>query len=218
MPPEALIAPPHYSNELDCFSYGVLTIQIITWNFPTLDTCLSVEDPIECRRKDIELVASDHPLLPIALRCLHNRATERPLADEMCEELAMLKGEEMYTHSTEQTNDQGYTKSQGQRDKFIARERADHRNALERERNAFQRERDDHRNALQRERDVLQRERAVHQNEIRKERDSFMRERADHLKEVKAKDELIQQLQDNCLQHLQKERKDWEKNLCKVGT
>ena len=30
MPPEALITPPRYSNKLDCFSHGVLTIQIVT--------------------------------------------------------------------------------------------------------------------------------------------------------------------------------------------
>ena len=34
MPPEALTTPPHYSSKLDCFSHGVLTIQIVTRNFP----------------------------------------------------------------------------------------------------------------------------------------------------------------------------------------
>ena len=34
MPPEALITPPQYSSKLDCFSYGVLTIQIATRQFP----------------------------------------------------------------------------------------------------------------------------------------------------------------------------------------
>ena len=34
MPPEALITPPQYSSKLDCFSHGVLTIQIATRQFP----------------------------------------------------------------------------------------------------------------------------------------------------------------------------------------
>ena len=34
MPPEALTSPPHCSNKLDCFSYGVLTVQIATQKFP----------------------------------------------------------------------------------------------------------------------------------------------------------------------------------------
>ena len=34
MPPEALDEPPVYSEKLDCFSFGVLTIQVITRQFP----------------------------------------------------------------------------------------------------------------------------------------------------------------------------------------
>ena len=34
MPPEALIMPPQYSSKLDCFSHGVLTIQMVTRQFP----------------------------------------------------------------------------------------------------------------------------------------------------------------------------------------
>jgi len=34
MPPEALDDPPVYTNKLDCFSFGVLDIQILTHQFP----------------------------------------------------------------------------------------------------------------------------------------------------------------------------------------
>ena len=34
MPPEALVDEPEYTDKLDCFSLGVLMIQIITCNFP----------------------------------------------------------------------------------------------------------------------------------------------------------------------------------------
>ena len=34
MPPEALSEPPVYSKKIDCFSFGVLQIQIMTRQFP----------------------------------------------------------------------------------------------------------------------------------------------------------------------------------------
>ena len=120
MPPEALTAPPHYSSKMDCFSLGVLTIQVETRNFPNPgDATTIVEDarfptgrallfiPEANRRKeDIDLIAPDHPLLPIILQCIKDKEGERPLADELCEQLASLKRESRYTRSVEQTRDQ----------------------------------------------------------------------------------------------------------------
>ena len=117
MPPEALISPPHYSSKLDCFSHGVLAIQVITRNFPNPgDACRYVDDPrfptgrvsihypeAERRKKDIDLIEASHPLRPIALHCLKDRDTERPSANELCGRLASLKREPRYTHSVEQT-------------------------------------------------------------------------------------------------------------------
>ena len=119
MPPEALTTPPHYSSQLDCFSHGVLTLQIITRNFPNPgDATTIIEDrryptgrvsvfipESERRKKDIDLVEPSHPLLPITLDCLKDRDTERPSADELCGRLASLKGEPRYTHSVEQTRE-----------------------------------------------------------------------------------------------------------------
>ena len=119
MPPEALISPPHYSSKLDCFSHGVLTLQILTRNFPSPgDASRYVEDPryltgrvlvqfpeAERRKKDIDLIEPSHPLRPIALHCLKDRDTERPSADELCGRLASLKREPRYTHSVEQTKE-----------------------------------------------------------------------------------------------------------------
>ena len=113
MPPEALISPPRYSSKLDCFSHGVLALQIITRNFPDPgDASKYVADPryptgrvlVQCpeaerRKKDIDLIEPSHPLLPIALHCLEDRDTERPSADELCGRLALLKREPRYTHS-----------------------------------------------------------------------------------------------------------------------
>ena len=72
MPPEALTTPPHYSSRLDCFCHGVLTLQIITRNFPNPgDATTIIEDrrfptgrvsvfipESERRKKDIDLVDS----------------------------------------------------------------------------------------------------------------------------------------------------------------
>ena len=115
MPPEALITPPQYSNKLDCFSHGVLTIQIVTRQFPNPRDA-HVEDSQkgsfqqvpekDRRKKDLDLVDASHPLLPLALSCLELRATERPSADELCEGLATLKSEQVYTCSVEQSRGQ----------------------------------------------------------------------------------------------------------------
>ena len=103
-----------YLHKLDCFSHGVLVLQIITRNFPNPgEATRCVEDPrfptgrvsIHCpeaerRKKDIDLTEPFHPL---ALHCLKDRDTERPSADELCGRLASLKREPRYTHSVEQT-------------------------------------------------------------------------------------------------------------------
>ena len=85
MPPEALVMPPQYSNKLDCFSHGVLTIQVVTRQFPNPgNPHSSIQDDLnypnqrllrqvsenERRKKDIDLVDPKSPLLPLALHCL----------------------------------------------------------------------------------------------------------------------------------------------------
>ena len=120
MPPEALVTPPKYSNKLDCFSHGVLAIQIITRQFPNPgDVTVTIRDAryptgrvvvfvpeSDRRKKDVDLVDPNHPLLPLALHCLKDDDIDRPSADELCGRLATLKGEQMYTHSVEQSREQ----------------------------------------------------------------------------------------------------------------
>ena len=115
MPPEALITPPLYSDKLDCFSHGVLTIQVITKQFPNPGDAHRyrvnpaypsgreiVEIPeAERRKKDIDQVEPDHPLRPLALHCLKDRDTERPSAEYLCEQLGLLKTGERYADSLE---------------------------------------------------------------------------------------------------------------------
>ena len=156
MPPEALTTPPHYSSRLDCFSHGVLTLQIITRNFPNPgDATIIMEDrrfptgrafvPIpesERRKKDIDLVKPSHPLLPITLDCLKDRDTERPSANELCGRLASLKGEPRYTHSVEQTRE--YIQS-------LERERTEHLREIE----TIQREREEYHDHLKEKEELI---------------------------------------------------------------
>ena len=118
MPPEALNNPPVYTNKLDCFSFGVLDIQILTRQFPNPSPhckIMEIDDPrfptgqakvpvpeVERRQLHIHLVDPAHPLLPVALNCLKDRDRERPSAQELCNRLAALKDTPQYGESVQQ--------------------------------------------------------------------------------------------------------------------
>ena len=121
MPPEALLTPPQYSNKLDCFSHGVMAIQVITRQFPSPGDAheysilkgqkakgarrsLQLIPESERRKKDLDLVEPTHPLLPLALNCIEDIDSERPSAEEICERLTALKKEERYTSSVEKSS------------------------------------------------------------------------------------------------------------------
>ena len=123
MSPEALDEPPVYSEKLDCFSFGVLTIQVITREFPKpKDRFLTMEllDPQfpsqrirarvlvpeqERRQSHINLIPAAHPLLPIALDCIKDRDAERPTAAQLCETLEQFKSTPLYASSVQQVRD-----------------------------------------------------------------------------------------------------------------
>ena len=113
MPPEALKEPPTYTQKLDCFSEGVIMIQICTqlWPMPGPRThnvaypkspTGSIEMPVletERRKNHIELIAPNHPLLPIAIDCLSYGKDDRPSGEELCQRFAELKETERYSES-----------------------------------------------------------------------------------------------------------------------
>ena len=116
MPPEAVQDKSFYTEKIDCFSLGVLIIQILTQLFPapgdrqeklgTLPglhkrrkmTMIVLE--VERRKNHIDLVDPNHPLLTIALDCLKDVESERPSAQRICERVATLKESAEYTKST----------------------------------------------------------------------------------------------------------------------
>ena len=124
MPPEAFKDPPKYSTRFDCFSEGVIIIQVCTRHFPKpgprarqelseISATGSIDIPIletERRKNHIDLIDPSNPLLAIAIDCLHYRAKDRPLASELSHRMFQLKNDERYTTSTLQTQQETDTK------------------------------------------------------------------------------------------------------------
>ena len=123
MSPEALDEPPVYSEKLDCFSFGVLTIQVITREFPkpkdrfqTMELAHPTQPSrryqtrvlvpeLERRQSHIKLIPAAHPLQPIALDCIKDRDAERPTAAQLCETLEQFKSTPLYASSVQQVRD-----------------------------------------------------------------------------------------------------------------
>ena len=101
MPPEAVSSQPSYTEKIDCFSFGVIIIQILTRKFPRPDdryvevegTLMRRVPEIHRRQNHISLIPRDHPLLPIALDCLDDDPTKRPSARQLCDRVAEIKSE-----------------------------------------------------------------------------------------------------------------------------
>ena len=102
MPPEALSDDPQYDDKIDCFSFGVLVIQILTLLFPkptnnyipVSNSILHKKVPeVERRKNHIELIAPDHALLPVALESIRDPDEEavRPSSQELCKRVAELR-------------------------------------------------------------------------------------------------------------------------------
>ena len=96
MPPEAVQEEPVYTKKIDCFSFGVVTIQILTQEFPKPGNRrkeVEINHPgipsgfvevriseVERRQNHINTVDPNHTLLLIALDCLKDGSVERPIS------------------------------------------------------------------------------------------------------------------------------------------
>ena len=119
MSPEALGEPPMYTDKLDSFSLGVLSVQIMIRQFPDPGNrfkIIKINDPrapsgrvqvgipdVERRQSHIGLINPAHPLLPVALNCLKDRDRERPSCHELCGHMSTLKASPKYTESVQQS-------------------------------------------------------------------------------------------------------------------
>ena len=118
MPPEAIKEKPTYTEKLDCFSFGVIAVQILTQQFPKpgeRQKAIEIDQPglpskvyvpvseIERRQTQISELDQSHPLLPIALECLKDNDIERPSARQLCKRILNLKESPNYSESTRAT-------------------------------------------------------------------------------------------------------------------
>ena len=116
MPPEAVQDKPVYSEKIDCFSFGVITLQILTREFPKPGdrrkeieirqpgipsrTVAEVRIPeTERRQNHISKIDPNHTLLRVSLLCLKDRDVDRPSAQQLCERVAALKESAEYSES-----------------------------------------------------------------------------------------------------------------------
>ena len=115
MPPEVVQDDIVYTEKIDCFSFGVIVIQLLTRQFPkpgNRHRKVEVNQPelprgtvevrlveIDRRQNHISQVDPNHPLLPIALDCLKDEGVERPSAQQLCERVAYLKERPEYSDS-----------------------------------------------------------------------------------------------------------------------
>ena len=128
MPPEALREPPRYTKKLDCFSEGVIMIQVCTriWPEPGSRSQLvpdprsptgSTEMPVleaERRKNHIDMIDPTHALLPIAMDCLKYQEDDRPSSEELCQRLDCVKKSSCYTDDLKQSDDANDVTSQAE--------------------------------------------------------------------------------------------------------
>ena len=95
MPPEVMVAHPHYDTSIDEFSYGVLMIHILCGQSPEPHVAQTHESgkliavsEAERRKEFLQVIGSDHPLMELILRCIDNEPKRRPSA---CEIMCQLK-------------------------------------------------------------------------------------------------------------------------------
>ena len=121
MPPEAVKDKPVYTEKMDCFSFGVVTLQILTQLFPKPGDRMQeiqlnhpglppgrvmIQVPeINRRRSHIDKIAPNYPLLPVALDCLKDEDSQRPSAEQLCERTASLKETTEYINARDRTTD-----------------------------------------------------------------------------------------------------------------
>ena len=89
MPPEARVEEAIYDETLDCYSYGVLLLHILTGEWPVRKESIRddkqqvvVLNDIDCRRKYLDKVDDSHPLKGLIYECLKHK-NERPSAKKI---------------------------------------------------------------------------------------------------------------------------------------
>ena len=108
MPPEAVKEKPKYTQKIDCFSFGVIMIQILTQKLPSPGNrvktviiggreLLEPQSEFTRREEHIKMVNPTHPLLLIACNCIKDDEMDRPSAKQLCVMVRKLKSDKSYS-------------------------------------------------------------------------------------------------------------------------
>jgi serine/threonine protein kinase len=127
MAPECFGENVQYSQSIDCFSFGVLAVQIVTRKFPNPTSRLDRAPPprsifnfgynpsqvymrvvpeVDRRQNHVSLVSRQNPLRQIFMDCLNDTEKARPSARDLCRNLAAIKeGSPLYKESIDNASD-----------------------------------------------------------------------------------------------------------------
>ena len=117
MPPDPFKnGPIKYGKKIDCFSFGVIAVQIMTQKLPDPtdhrkplgsenSMACKIVPEIERRENHISMIDPTHPLLPVALLCLNDYSTHRPSAQMLCMEMKKLQESDEYCESLSNKGD-----------------------------------------------------------------------------------------------------------------
>ena len=95
MPPEVMVDNPHYNTGIDRFSYGILIIQIFCGQPPRPQVASTVAESgkliavseADRRKKYLDKVGHDHPLMNLILECIDNDPKLRPPTKKIVQQL-----------------------------------------------------------------------------------------------------------------------------------
>ena len=118
MPPEARDEQPSYTQNLDCFSLGVIGVQLFTRRFPApgpentkekderspTGTIHIPVSEVQRRKSDLDQIPEDHPCKCIILKCLKDESAKRLSAEEMHLGLDEIQNSRPYWRSLRESN------------------------------------------------------------------------------------------------------------------
>ena len=218
MPPEALQDKPVYTEKIDCFSFGVIIVQILTREFPNPgDRLQEVElnhpglpkrkllmqiPEIERRQNHISQIDEDHTLVPVALACLKDEDRERPSAHQLCERVAGLKRMSIYRDSVRTVEG----RDEVIRSQAISMAEKDHMISSKEEENQQLRKQLQEKDQANRQLEERERQLNQQMRQLQQQRDQAKRQLEDTVRQ-------IQQESDQNLQEIRRQLQEKEKQL-----
>ena len=107
MPPEVMVANPSYDTSIDEFSYGILTIHVLSGKWPE-PQCSQIRmeggvmipvSEAERRKVFLEDIGDDHPLMNLILKCIDNDPKKRVPASRILQTIAKIVTPKQVSHT-----------------------------------------------------------------------------------------------------------------------